>query len=138
MEEPSTIVFTYTPVEDPAVYENIFKPFTTHLAKCVDKKVVFYQVQSNAAEIEAMRSGRLHVAGFSTGSDRVRRQSGRRGAVRGEGNREGISGLQPDRHRSRRARRIRSSPISRAKSRAHFAVVEFRAHGAARALRAKA
>ena len=31
------------------------------------KKVVFYQVQSNAAEIEAMRSGRLHVGGFSTG-----------------------------------------------------------------------
>ena len=28
---------------------------------------MFYQVQSNAAEIEAMRSGRLHVAGFSTG-----------------------------------------------------------------------
>jgi len=67
LKNPSTIVFTYTPVEDPAVYENIFKPFTTYLAKCVDKKVVFYQVQANAAEIEAMRSGRLHVAGFSTG-----------------------------------------------------------------------
>jgi len=67
LKNPSTIVFTYTPVEDPAVYENIFKPFTTYLAKCLDKKVVFYQVQSNAAEIEAMRSGRLHVAGFSTG-----------------------------------------------------------------------
>jgi phosphonate transport system substrate-binding protein len=66
-KNPGTIVFTYTPVEDPAVYENIFKPFTTHLAKCLDKKVVFYQVQSNAAEIEAMRSGRLHVGGFSTG-----------------------------------------------------------------------
>jgi len=66
-KNPSTIVFTYTPVEDPAVYENIFKPFTTYLGKCLDKKVVFYQVQSNAAEIEAMRSGRLHVAGFSTG-----------------------------------------------------------------------
>ncbi len=66
-KNPSTIVFTYTPVEDPAVYENIFKPFTTHLAKCLDKKVVFYQVQNNAAEIEAMRSGRLHVGGFSTG-----------------------------------------------------------------------
>ena len=66
-KNPSTIVFTYTPVEDPAVYENIFKPFTTYLTKCLDKKVVFYQVQSNAAEIEAMRSGRLHVAGFSTG-----------------------------------------------------------------------
>ena len=49
------------------MYENIFKPFTTHLAQCLDKKVVFYQVQSNAAEIEAMRSGRLHVGGFSTG-----------------------------------------------------------------------
>jgi len=41
-KNPSTIVFTYTPVEDPAVYENIFKPFTTHLAQCLDKKVVFY------------------------------------------------------------------------------------------------
>src|SRR6202158_3909167 len=66
-KKPSPIVFTYTPVEDPAVYENIFKPFTTALGRCLDKKVVFYQVQSNAAEIEAMRSGRLHVAGFSTG-----------------------------------------------------------------------
>ena len=67
VKNPSTIVFTYTPVEDPAVYENIFKPFTTHLSACLNKKVVFYQVQSNAAEIEAMRSGRLHVGGFSTG-----------------------------------------------------------------------
>ena len=67
LKNPSTIVFTYTPVEDPAVYESIFQPFTTHLAACLNKKVVFYQVQSNAAEIEAMRSGRLHVGGFSTG-----------------------------------------------------------------------
>jgi phosphonate transport system substrate-binding protein len=66
-KNPSTIVFTYTPVEDPAVYENIFRPVTTYLSQCLDKKVVFYQVQSNAAEIEATRSGRLHVAGFSTG-----------------------------------------------------------------------
>jgi phosphonate transport system substrate-binding protein len=64
---PGTLVFTYTPVEDPAVYEKVFKPFTDHLASCVGKRVVFYQVQSNAAEIEAMRSGRLHVGGFSTG-----------------------------------------------------------------------
>ena len=64
---PGTLVFTYTPVEDPAVYEKAFKPFTDYLAQCTAKKVVFYQVQSNAAEIEAMRSGRLHVGGFSTG-----------------------------------------------------------------------
>ena len=67
LKSTNTIVFTYTPVEDPAVYEKIFKPFTDHLAQCMAKRVVFYQVQSNAAEIEAMRSGRLHVGGFSTG-----------------------------------------------------------------------
>jgi len=67
LKTPSTLVFTYTPVEDPAVYEEIFTPFTKHLAACTGKRVVFYQVQSNAAEIEAMRSGRLHVGGFSTG-----------------------------------------------------------------------
>nr|WP_029008717.1 phosphate/phosphite/phosphonate ABC transporter substrate-binding protein [Azospirillum halopraeferens] len=66
-KDPDTIVFTYTPVEDPAVYANIFKPFQAHLSQCTGKKVVYFQVQSNAAEIEAMRSGRLHVAGFSTG-----------------------------------------------------------------------
>lgn len=65
--DPSVIVFAYTPVEDPAVYENAFKPFTEYLGKCIDKRVVYYPVQSNSAEIEAMRSGRLHVAGFSTG-----------------------------------------------------------------------
>src|ERR1051325_644468 len=42
-KNPSTIVFTYTPVEDPAVYEDIFKPFTTYLSQCLNKKVVFYQ-----------------------------------------------------------------------------------------------
>jgi phosphonate transport system substrate-binding protein len=67
LKNPETLVFTYTPVEDPAVYEKAFKPFTDYLAGCTGKKVVFYQVQSNAAEIEAMRSGRLHVGGFSTG-----------------------------------------------------------------------
>jgi phosphonate transport system substrate-binding protein len=65
--DPSTLVWAYTPVEDPAVYANIFKPFTDHLEKCVGKRTVYFPVQSNAAEIEAMRSGRLHFAGFSTG-----------------------------------------------------------------------
>jgi phosphonate transport system substrate-binding protein len=65
--DPSTLVFAYTPVEDPAVYENVFKPFTDYLGKCVAKRVVYFPVQSNSAEIEAMRSGRLHIAGFSTG-----------------------------------------------------------------------
>jgi phosphonate transport system substrate-binding protein len=67
LRDPSLLVFAYTPVEDPAVYQNVFKPFTDYLAQCTGKRVVYYPVQSNSAEIEAMRSGRLHVAGFSTG-----------------------------------------------------------------------
>ncbi|MCC6775161.1 MAG: phosphate/phosphite/phosphonate ABC transporter substrate-binding protein [Hyphomicrobiales bacterium] len=67
LKDPATIVFAYTPVEDPAVYQNVFRPFTEFLSQCTGKRVVYYPVQSNSAEIEAMRSGRLHVAGFSTG-----------------------------------------------------------------------
>ena len=65
--DPSTLVFAYTPVEDPAIYHNMFKPFTEYLGQCTGKRVVYYPVQSNSAEIEAMRSGRLHVGAFATG-----------------------------------------------------------------------
>jgi len=64
---PSTLVFAYTPVEDPALYSKVWDGFLKHLEKVTGKKVVFFPVQSNAAEIEAMRSGRLHIAGVSTG-----------------------------------------------------------------------
>ena len=67
-KNPSTLIFTYTPIEDPAVYQKIFANFQEHLTTCTGKKVVYYQVQSNAAQIEAMRAGRLHLGGFSTGS----------------------------------------------------------------------
>lgn len=65
--DPSTMIFAYTPVEDPAVYANIFKPLMDYLGTCTSKRWVYFPVQSNSAQIEAMRSGRLHVAGFSTG-----------------------------------------------------------------------
>jgi len=68
---PSTIIFTYTPVEDPAVYASIWDGFVKHMSEVTGKKVVFFPVQSNAAQLEAMRSGRLHVAGFNTGSNPI-------------------------------------------------------------------
>src|SRR6202795_3467896 len=68
---PSTLIFAYTPVEDPAVYAKVWDGFIDYLAKATGKKVVFFPVQSNAAEIEAMRSGRLHIAGFNTGSNPI-------------------------------------------------------------------
>jgi phosphonate transport system substrate-binding protein len=67
-KDPPTLVFSYSPVEDPAAYQKLFKPFTDHLGQCVGKRVVYSPVQSSSAEIEAVRSGRLHVAGFSTGA----------------------------------------------------------------------
>lgn len=64
---PDTLVFAYTPVEDPAIYEDIWDPFIQHMEEVTGKDVEFFAVQSNSAQVEAMRSGRLHVAGFSTG-----------------------------------------------------------------------
>jgi phosphonate transport system substrate-binding protein len=67
--DPSTLIFSYTPVEDPAVYVDVWKEFLDHLSDVTGKPVLFFPVQSNAAQIEAMRAGRLHIAGVNTGSN---------------------------------------------------------------------
>jgi phosphonate transport system substrate-binding protein len=67
--DPDTLVFAYTPVEDPSVYENVWTEFLEHLSEVTGKNVEFFGVQSNAAQLEAMRAGRLHVTGFNTGSN---------------------------------------------------------------------
>ena len=69
--DPNTLVFAYTPVEDPAVYAEVWEGFLDHMAEVTGKNVQFFPVQSNAAQIEAMRAGRLHVAGFNTGSNPI-------------------------------------------------------------------
>ena len=65
--DPDTLVFSYTPVEDPSVYENVFTEFMAYLSKKTGKKVKWYGADSYASQVEALRSGRLHVAGISTG-----------------------------------------------------------------------
>lgn len=67
--DPETLVFAYTPVEDPAVYAEVWEGFLAHMEEKTGKTVQFFPVQSNAAQIEAMRAGRLHIAGFNTGSN---------------------------------------------------------------------
>ena len=67
--DPATLIFAYTPVEDPEVYRKVWDAFLAHMSKVTGKRVVFFPVQSNAAQIEAMRAGRLHFAGFNTGSN---------------------------------------------------------------------
>ena len=66
-QNPATLVFSYTPVEDPAVYENVFVDFMEHLAKVTGKRVRWFPAESYAAQVEALRSGRLHIAGVATG-----------------------------------------------------------------------
>ncbi|WP_142847525.1 phosphate/phosphite/phosphonate ABC transporter substrate-binding protein [Telmatospirillum sp. J64-1] len=67
--DPATLIFAYTPVEDPSVYAKVWDGFLKHMEQVTGKRVQFFPVQSNAAQIEAMRAGRLHVAGFNTGSN---------------------------------------------------------------------
>jgi len=67
--DPATLIFAYTPVEDPAVYAKVWDGFIAHMSKVTGKRVQFFPVQSNAAQIEAMRAGRLHIGGFNTGSN---------------------------------------------------------------------
>lgn len=66
--DPERLIFAYTPVEDPAQFRDVWAGFLTHLEETLGREVVFFPVQSNAAQIEAMRAGRLHIAGFNTGS----------------------------------------------------------------------
>jgi phosphonate transport system substrate-binding protein len=67
--DPSVLIFSYTPVEDPSVYAKVWDGFIKHLERVTGKRAQFFPVQSNAAQLEAMRAGRLHVAGFNTGSN---------------------------------------------------------------------
>ena len=65
---PPTLVFAYTPGEDRALHASVWDSLLRHLEKMTGKPVKFFPVQSNAAELEAMRAGRLHIAAFGTGS----------------------------------------------------------------------
>jgi phosphonate transport system substrate-binding protein len=66
--DPERLIFAYTPVEDPAQFREVWRGFLEHMQRVVGREVIFFPVQSNAAQIEAMRAGRLHIAGFNTGS----------------------------------------------------------------------
>jgi phosphonate transport system substrate-binding protein len=46
----------------------VWVDFLKHVEKVTGKKTKYFGLQNYAAQIEAMRSGRLHLSGFSTGS----------------------------------------------------------------------
>ncbi len=65
---PKTLILSFSPFEDMGPYASSISRFMDHLESCLQTKVIYYQAQSNEAEIEAMRSGILHVAGLSSGT----------------------------------------------------------------------
>lgn len=65
--DPNVLLFSYTPVEDPATYRRAWADFIEHLEDITGKRVHFYTVESYAAQLEALMAGRLHVAGVNTG-----------------------------------------------------------------------
>jgi phosphonate transport system substrate-binding protein len=66
--DPDTLIFSYTAVEDPSVYENVFAELMDYIAKKTGKRVKWYGPESYAAQVESMRSGRLHISGFAAGA----------------------------------------------------------------------
>ncbi len=65
---PSTLAFSYIPIDSKGVYEEIFEDFQRFLAKKTGKKIVYYSVYSHFAQLEAVRTGRLHITCFSPGA----------------------------------------------------------------------
>ncbi len=65
--DPDTLLVSYTSSEEPAVYSNTWGEFTAYLEEATGKKVQFVPADSQAAQYEAMRAGRLHIMGTCTG-----------------------------------------------------------------------
>ena len=136
LKDPSTLIWAYTPVEDPAIYVNMLKPFVDHLTACTGKRTVHYAVQSNAAQIEAMRSGRLHIAGFSTGPTAFAVNLAGAVPFAAGGSESGTARLQSDRDREGgQPLQVACRPQGQ-EGRAHIAVVKLGQSRAARVVSA--
>lgn len=66
--DPDPIDFSLVPTEDPALYEDTLEPLLDNMAEETGREINYVGLDSYAAQVEAMRAERLHVAGFSTGT----------------------------------------------------------------------
>lgn len=66
--DPDIIDFSMVPTEDPAIYEETMQPLMENIEAETGKDVEYVGLDSYAAQVEAMRAERLHVAGFATGN----------------------------------------------------------------------
>lgn len=63
---PDTLIFAYLPIPDAAKYESVWAEFITHLSETTGKPVQFLALDSKADQLQALKEGQLHIAGFST------------------------------------------------------------------------
>jgi len=66
--DPPTLVFSYIATEDPKQFEDAFKDFVAALSKATGRKVEYMEFTSTEDELKALRDGKLHIVGLSTGS----------------------------------------------------------------------
>jgi phosphonate transport system substrate-binding protein len=67
-KDPDTLVFADAPLEDVVEFKTIYAGFLEFLSQKTGKKVEYRVLETNSGGIEDMRSGRLHLASFSTGA----------------------------------------------------------------------
>lgn len=65
--DPDTIQFSRASHEEPAAYEDAAEPLIENMEAETGKKVDYFVIDSVAAQVEAMRSDRLHVCAFGAG-----------------------------------------------------------------------
>ncbi len=64
--DPYTLVFGYT--ENQALHPQARAALAEKIEKATGKKVRFFRYRTNAAQLEAMRTGMVHIVGLNTGS----------------------------------------------------------------------
>lgn len=73
--DPTTLIFAYTPADNRINYALRLRPFLAHLEQCTGRRIIYFKqgglfpdpTPGNTAQIDAMRNGRLHISGFTTG-----------------------------------------------------------------------
>lgn len=66
--DPDPLEFAYFPSESPAGYADSLEPLIENIEAETGREVNYSPISSYAAQIEAMRSERLHIAAYSSGA----------------------------------------------------------------------
>jgi phosphonate transport system substrate-binding protein len=65
---PKTLNLAFATIEDASFYEQVYGDFVNHLQQCMSTPVLIYPVYQEAHVIEAMKSGKIHIASFGAGA----------------------------------------------------------------------